>query len=255
MSGCNQIDFANQGSFVEATILDIETGALQVYHPLVVNTGSKEGIDFIKPVVPTLPKKRIVGIWFGSNGLTLTLHGDTRTCVNGLSNSIFGQFAYCNAPNFFKKAQEAIEKGQIKVPSPGDIENGGTKGTKCPTVRDFRIVDMDQSDNVDTTYLLIDKKVLAQNTPDNAKNNKGAVEITNGSDNALVNTILAPVLGCSNGVFMAPSITAPTGMSPSLALNVSFHYRSSASLPNANISLGNSSTDFSRQDPGPCTSQ
>jgi hypothetical protein len=31
---------------------------------------------------------------------------------------------------------------------------------------------MDQSDNVDTTYLLIDGVKLAQNTPENAKANK-----------------------------------------------------------------------------------
>jgi hypothetical protein len=33
MTGCNQIDFSNNGSFVEATILDPATGTLQVYNP------------------------------------------------------------------------------------------------------------------------------------------------------------------------------------------------------------------------------
>ncbi len=44
----------------------------------------------------------------------------------------------------------------------------------CPVTRDFRVVDMDQSDNVDTSYLLIDGKKLAQNTPANAAANKNA---------------------------------------------------------------------------------
>lgn len=50
---------------------------------------------------------------------------------------------------------------------------------------------MDQSNNVDTTYPLINGKALTQNTPANAKANPGAEELTNGSDNAPVNDFLA----------------------------------------------------------------
>jgi hypothetical protein len=172
MTGCNQIDFGNQGSFVEATILDPATGALQVYNPLIINQDQAvAGKDFITPVTPTLPANAVVGIWFGSNGLTVTLAGDTNGCVNGDGGSIFGQFAYCNAPQFFSAAQTAIAAGLLKVPSPGTIAKGNSVGTQCPTVRDFRVVDMDQSDNVDSTYLLINGNELAQNTPANAKAN------------------------------------------------------------------------------------
>jgi len=175
MTGCNQIDFANQGSFVEATILDPATGALQVYNPLVINQGNAvAGKDFITPVMPTLPANAVVGIWFGSNAVTVTLAGDTNGCVNGLGDSVLGQFAYCNAPQFFTAAQKAIAAGLLKVPSPGKIAKGNSIGTQCPTVRDFRVVDMDQSDNVDSTYLLINGNQLAQNTPANAKANKNS---------------------------------------------------------------------------------
>jgi hypothetical protein len=237
MTGCNQIDFGNQGSFVEATILDPATGALSVYNPLIINQDQAvAGKDFITPVTPTLPANAVVGIWFGSNALTVTLAGDTNGCVNGDGVSVFGQFAYCNAPQFFSAAQKAIAAGLLKVPAPGTITKGGSVGTQCPTVRDFRVVDMDQSDNVDTTYLLINGNLLAQNTPANAKANKNSTgesivyrllkltlltsstELTNGSDNALINDFLAPILGCTP--FTAPCITCPGGTSPSLAMNV-----------------------------------
>jgi hypothetical protein len=175
MTGCNQIDSSNQGSFVEATILDPATGALSVYNPLIINQDQAvAGKDFIKPVTPTLPANAVVGIWFGSNALTVTLAGDTKGCVNGDGNSIFGQFAYCNAPQFFSAARTAVSAGLLKIPSPGKITEGASAGTQCPTTRDFRVVDMDQSDNVDTTYLLIDGVKLAQNTPENAKANKNS---------------------------------------------------------------------------------
>jgi hypothetical protein len=76
---------------------------------------------------------------------------------------------------------------------------------------------MDQSNNVDTTYFLINGKVLAQNTPANAKANPGAEEPTNGSNNALVNDFLAPALRCT--LLTSNSLTAPSGKSASLATN------------------------------------
>lgn len=166
-----KIDFANQGSFVEAAILDPATGSISIYNPLVINNGMVVGKNFIAPVVPTLPANAVVGIWFGSNAMTVTLTGTTQTCVNGLGGSIFGQFAYCNAPAFFAAAQTAIAAGLLTVPPVG---TSNVNGQACPSVRDFRVVDMDQSDNVDTTYLLINGKVLAQNTAANAASSKNA---------------------------------------------------------------------------------
>jgi hypothetical protein len=174
MSGCDQTQFATEACFVEAAILDPATGAVQIYNPLVVNHNStRAGVDFITPVVPTLPANAIVGIWFGSNAVTLTLSGDTATCVNGDANGVFGQFAYCNTPAFFTAAYSAVSSGLLKVPPPGTSTKGATIQA-CPVTRDFRMVDMDQSDNVDSTYLLINGKTLAQNTKANAAKYKNA---------------------------------------------------------------------------------
>ncbi|RAO71874.1 uncharacterized protein BHQ10_007886 [Talaromyces amestolkiae] len=214
VTGCNQIDFSNQGSFVEAVIFDPATNNLSVYNPLVVNKGAVAGKDFIKPVPVNVPRGSTVGIWFGTNAVSLTLAGDTRGCVNGLGGSIFGQFAHCNGDVFMKTAEAAVAAGKLKIASPGTAANGGAE---CPTVRDFRVVDMDQSDNVDSTYLLINGKVLAQNTPANKKANPTAEELTNGSDNALINDFIAPALGCTP--LTSPSLTSPSGQSGSLATN------------------------------------
>jgi len=177
MTGCDQINFANQGSFVEAAILDPATGALSIYHPLIINQDNAvAGVDFITPVTPTLPADAVVGLWFGSNGLSVTLAGDNTTCVNGYGNSIFGKFAYCNAVAFFNAAFLAIFQGLLVVPPLGTLKNGTLNdGTQCPSSRDFRVVDMDPSDGVASTYLLIGGTTLAQNTPQNAeiKNSTG----------------------------------------------------------------------------------
>jgi hypothetical protein len=120
VTGCNQIDFANQGTFVEAAILDPATGAIQIYHPLVINQDKNvAGVDFVTPSVPTLPANAVVGIWFGSNANTIQLLGTTQGCVNGLGNSVFGQFAYCNGPVFFAAAQAAVAAGLLTIPPPG----------------------------------------------------------------------------------------------------------------------------------------
>jgi len=194
-------------------------------------------VDFIPPVVPTLPANAIVGIFYGSNAVTLTLTGDTAggNCVNGDGNSIFGQFAYCNTPAFFEAAYAAVSSGLLVVPPPGTTTKTLTP-QPCPVTRDFRMVDMDQSDNVDSTYLLIGGTKLAQDTPANAKANPNSTgmtsalllkqdtnfsqtDINNGSDNLLLNAFLSPTLGCTP--WTAPCITSATGVSSAMALNVS----------------------------------
>ena len=198
-----------------------------MYHPLVVNQGSQPGRDFIPPVIPFVPRDAVVALWFGTNADTLTLSGATQTCVNGLGNSIFGQFAYCNAPYFFSEAFNAVSRGLLRIVPPGIAT--AAKGQSCPSgSRDFRIVDMDQSDNVGTTYLLINGTVLAQNTPHTNSQNANAEELTNGSDNVLVNSFIQPVMGCETP--MVPSLTAPSGNSPALFLNVRNPAKSSASV-------------------------
>ncbi|KIK79162.1 hypothetical protein PAXRUDRAFT_834231 [Paxillus rubicundulus Ve08.2h10] len=300
LTGCNQLDFSDQGVFVEAAILDPATGSIQIYNPLVINAGmvsaeqsqngtstpsttptstiaptstnsskshvsmtsskssasttistssmshasttsstpaksptsttsftsSKEAAAtlsarqastnagfFVPPIVPTLPNGAIVGLWFGSNANSVILTGATGGCVNGLDDSVFGQFAYCNGQAWFSAAKAAVQQGLIKIPTPGT----GLSGQACPVTRDFRIVDQDQSDNVVTTYLMIGNDTLAQNTPMEAQANPHADVLSNASDNALLNEFIQPALGCIP--YQNPCTTCPSGQSPALATN------------------------------------
>jgi hypothetical protein len=100
-------------SFVEAVILDLDTNALSVYHPLVINAGST---PLSPPITFTMPKNPLVGIWFGSNGLSIALTPTTSLqqglCVYNIGGStsqdVFGQFAHCNAVVFFQTIKELI---------------------------------------------------------------------------------------------------------------------------------------------------
>ncbi|KAG6369165.1 hypothetical protein JVT61DRAFT_1393 [Boletus reticuloceps] len=266
LTGCNQLDFANQGAFVEAAILDPATGNIQIYSPLVINAGmtpvgngtgasptasgttssmpTPTGTNvstttpsmvasstttsdqaaptmaqrqaastgfYIPPIVPTIPNNAVVGLWFGSNAASVTLTGSTDGCVNGLGNSVFGQFAFCNGQAWFNAAKAAVSQGLVKIPAPG----AGSSGQACPTTHDFRVVDQDQSDNVVTTYLLIGNNTLSQNTPANNKANPNAAVLSNASDNALITQFIDPALGCAP--YQNPCTTCPTGQSPALA--------------------------------------
>ena len=92
VTGCDQRQFSDQGSFVEAAIFDPATSQITLYHPLVVNQGDVAGKDFIAPAPATVPSGATIGIWFGTNAGTLTLGGaGAKACVNGLANSVFGQ--------------------------------------------------------------------------------------------------------------------------------------------------------------------
>lgn len=101
MTGCNQLNFANEGCFAEAVIYDPAANAITAYHPLIVNAGMVAGKGFIPPANVTVPAGATVAIYFGSNALTLTLAGPGSTqCVNGFDGSIFGQVASCNGQEF-----------------------------------------------------------------------------------------------------------------------------------------------------------
>ena len=205
----------NQSAFVEATILDPATGALSIYRPLVVDRGSTPAE---RPTVPTLPPNAVVGIWFGFNGTTLTLRPTQNSlvagnCVNGLADSSFGQVSYCNATAFFTGANSAISKGQLRIPAVGT----GSDGLRCPTTRDFGIVDQDQSDNVPTAYLVTADGRTAQSSSANTAALAGAQPVANGSDNRLLDAFVDPAVGCTP--FEAPDLTNGGTPAPALALN------------------------------------
>jgi hypothetical protein len=205
----------DQAAFVQATIVDPATGKLFVYNPLVIDLGTAPAVA---PVVPELPAGAVVGLWFGSNGDTLTLWGvpgalASGRCVNGLRRSPFGQFAYCNAPAFFAAANAAIAAGRLPVPDLGMARDN----LPCPSTRDFSVVDQDQSDNVTSTYLVLDNGRTAQNSAANRAKLTGSHGAANGSDNRLLDAFVDPALGCTP--FTAPDLGDAGRPATSLALN------------------------------------
>lgn len=187
---CNEAN-ANQSAFVQAVIFDPATNTLSAYEPLVIDRGTQPAIA---PVVPQLPQGAIVGLWFGFNGTFLHLTGDKAGgfCVNGRHGSDFGQFAYCNAPQFFHAVNAAIQAGKLAVPPIGTANDGQL----CLTTRSFALVDMDQSDNVQTRYLANGEGQTAQLSDANAAQLQNATTLGNPSDNALLSRFVDPALGC-----------------------------------------------------------
>ena len=226
-SGCTMANAANLGAFVQATIVNTQTGQLSVYDPLVITQGTTPAVA---PVVPKLPARYVATIDFGFNGTDLTQVGATANalqqgdCVNGQNGSVFGQVSFCNGTNFFNEAFRLEREGKLTVPSAGTsdkiVASGGNLGTgqTCPTTRNFDMVDQDQSDNVTTLYLLNPATgQTAQNTTANAGNMTGATTLANGSDDILVDAFLDPTLGCTP--FMAPDLDNNNQPATSQALN------------------------------------
>jgi hypothetical protein len=220
---CNEAN-KGQAAFVQGAVIDPATGQISIYNPLVIDQGTQPATA---PIVPTLPNNGIVALWFGFNGNNLTLQGTNNSlnqgrCVNGQQGSIFGQFAYCNAPAFFAVANINIQRGRLTVPPLGT----GNDGLTCPTVRDFSVVDMDQSDNVTTTYVISGNGQVAQATAANIaalqnNNNMAAVQApqmqVNASDNRLLSVALDGALGCT--AWQAPDLADAGKMVNALPLD------------------------------------
>jgi hypothetical protein len=238
-SGCQMTNAVNLGAFVQATILNTRTGALSVYDPLVITQGTTPAVA---PVVPVLPRHRIVTIDFGFNGTNLTQVGATPdalaqgNCVNGQPGSIFGQVSFCNGINFFNAAFALEREGKLRVPFEGTsakiVPSGGNMGTgtDCPVIRNFEMVDQDPSDNVTTAYLLDPATgQTAQDTTSNAGNLAGAALLHNGSDNTLLDAFLDPVLGCTP--FEAPDLANNGQPTSSQALDELLAARNQPRIP------------------------
>jgi hypothetical protein len=225
-SGCTMANAAALGAFVQATVIDPRTGALSVYNPLVITQGTTPSVA---PAVPKLPRNAVVTIDFGFNGTNLIQRGATADalaqghCVNGL-RSPFGQVSFCNGISFFRTAFALMGTGRLRIPSEGTsaaiVPTGGRIGTgrACPDVRDFDVVDQDQSDNVTSAYLLDPATGrTAQDTAANEASLAGARKLTNGSDNALVDDFMDPALGCTP--FLAPDLANGNTPATSQALD------------------------------------
>jgi len=206
---------ADQSAFVQAAILDPATGKISIYNPLVIDQGT---VPAVPPLAPMYPANAVVAIWFGYNGDNLTLRptvgalADNR-CVNGLPGSIFGQYAYCNAPAFFAAAHVAINAGKLTIPPLGTARDN----RPCPSARDFMVIDQDPSDNVTATYLASAQGLVAQNTALNRMLLPGARVFANPSDERLLDVFIDPALGCA--AMMAPDLADGGNMVHALPLN------------------------------------
>jgi hypothetical protein len=213
-SGCQMSNAAALGAFVQATILNTQTGQLSVYNPLVITQGTTAAVA---PTVPTLPTHYIATIDFGFNGTDLFQVGanantlKNANCVNGEPGSVFGQVSFCNGAAFFNEAHQLEAQGKLVVPALGTSGKivaagvAGSTGQQCLVTHNFEMVDQDPSDNVTTQYLLNPATgQTAQDTTSNAGNIAGSTLLLNGSDNTLLDTFMDPTLGCTP--FQAPDL-------------------------------------------------
>ena len=212
---CNEAN-ANQSAFVQGVIFDPRADTFSVYSPLIIDQGTQPAVQ---PTVPTLQQGAVVGLWFGFNGNNLTQQGATRDtlrqarCVNGLPGSVFGQFSYCNATDFFSAVNRAIRAGRVQVPALGTAKDGQV----CPTTRDFSVVDQDQSDNVQTQYLATANGQIAQFSAANQAQLQNAAVLGNPSDNALLTNFIDPALGCQP--WTAPNLADNGAVVPAYPLD------------------------------------
>ena len=210
--GCTMADAANEGAFVEATIL-APNGSVQIYDPLVITAGTTPAAT---PAPPTIARGSHVIIDVGSNGNNLVLEGRGArqgNCVDALGQSVIGQVSACNAVNFYRAANAEIANGTLTVPPLGTSEDG----QPCESVRNFALIDQDQSDNVITAYLINANGQTAQDTAANATSLAGATTIANGSDDRLLANFVDPANGCT--AFSATNTTDAAGTTGSQALN------------------------------------
>jgi hypothetical protein len=97
-------DNYSQSAFVQAAIFNTGTGRITIYNPLVIDQGTTPAVS---PVLPVLPRGSVVALWFGYNGIRLTLAG--ADCTAGLgAEPGHTAGAYCNARAFFAAAGRAV---------------------------------------------------------------------------------------------------------------------------------------------------
>jgi hypothetical protein len=202
----------NSGVFVQGAFISPTTGQIKVYNPLVVD--AVHPTPGVAPIEPVLPSDAVVALFVGSNGVNTSLqftdpHDDSAAnCLQG-----FGQEAWCNAPAFYKAADDAIAAKKLVLPELG-VGQLETNPGPCPTVRSFRIVDQDQSDNVTTKYLQLPSGLYASNTAANRKAYPTATIIANPSDNLLNSEFIDPAIGCTP--FMVPDAQDDDALTPSM---------------------------------------
>ena len=204
-SGCTMANAANLGAFVQATILDPATGKLSVYEPLVITQGTRPAAA---PVVPRLPRHAVVTIDFGFNGTNLTQVGATPRaliqghCVNGLRGSTFGQVSFCHGTPSSGPRAGPKRRRKLAVPSAGCLAEDRPGLPDDAGLHPRRPGPERQRDH---QYLLTASGQTAQLSSANTAAMPRATAISNGSDNALLDDFVDPVLGCKP--FTAPDLS------------------------------------------------
>lgn len=198
-------------------------GLLVTYDPLVTDEGVSPAAT---PVAYTPPEGSIVGIFGGGNNVTTILDGPgSGYCTNGADNIPFGQVWFCNTRSLLR----GILRAGIHIPVLGYDSNGGV----CPTVRSFKIVDQDQSDNVQTLYLLTPDGRTAQDNAANQAAFPGSTVIANGSDNTLMSRFVDPAIGCNS--WLLPDVSRDMALQPTQATNelqgLAYQHRPVAYIP------------------------
>lgn len=191
---------ANQQVFLQAVIFDPATKSLSEYSPLVIDAGTTPAIA---PVPVSLPTGAVVGLFGGAND-------DTTSVANNQGCDTFtGQVFFCNTRQLFA----AIHAAGVPIPPLGTDING----KPCPSVRSFDIVDQDQSDNVQTAYLLSPDGTTAQDTAANRLLLGNSAVVVNPSDNRVLSNAIDPALGCSS--WKIPDIADANNPVPTQATN------------------------------------
>jgi len=209
--GCSEAN-PNEAAFVEASILAPD-GKLSVYNPLVITQGTTPAAA---PTAPTIARGSQVIIDIGFNGNNLVLEGAGAAqgrCIDAFGNSIIAQTSACNAPAFFADANFQIATGRLRLPRLGTAMDGKT----CESTHSFSLIDQDQSDNVDSEYLLNGNGQTAQDSASDKAAMGAATIVSNGSDEGLLDRFVDPATGCTPPA--ATDTTAANGTSGSQALN------------------------------------
>jgi hypothetical protein len=212
---CNQANPANS-RFVHAVVVNTLTGSLFVYDPLVIS----QGMILVAQPAPVnfTTANSVVGIWMGSNSNFLTLNNPNGiangNCVTGPMGSPFGQFAWCNANQFWVAVNSLLQQGLIALPNLGTAFDG----LPCPTLRDFFVIDMDPDDGVQTIYLLTAQNQVVQATTANMNNFQIAGMLANDGDNRLLTEFVNPAIGCKT--LQLPNAADPGKTAPAIPLNI-----------------------------------
>ena len=89
---CDPAQNANAAAFVQGAVIDVNTGNIQIYNPLVIVQAANAAPvpAAVTPTTPVLPAQSIVALWFGFNGGTLVLQDTAGATGLNISNCVLG---------------------------------------------------------------------------------------------------------------------------------------------------------------------